>query len=188
MVGREQANELVEGAVESGVHVRPGGIALSVDGPTLLGWQVGALALDDGHEGLVVPQSQTGEGHLTRRSVKLDRGAPGFEVELERRVEGDLLKVPRRVKAAIRVPRGVVARVAPIPQVQLWQVMPHVHEQRRQPARYILERLHGHRGISVRLGGTHRGLLRPTPVVRVVHQHLGHVTQTHVLREFALSL
>ena len=169
------------------MYVRPRGIGLFVDRPALLGGQFHALTFQYRHKGLAIPQAQTRKSHLSRGRVEFHRRATRLEVELERRMESDLLKVLCRAKALVGIPGGVVARVAPVPQIALWQIETDIHKEGRQAAGDILEQLHGDRSIGVCLGGADCGLFRAIPVVWVVEEHLGHVAQTNVLGQLPLT-
>ena len=90
--------------------------------------QLDSLTADNDHVGLVIPEAGAGESHTARSRIELNGSAAGLEVVPKSWPERDLGEVLGRVARAFRVPRGVIAGVAPIPQVTVRVVQAYVHE------------------------------------------------------------
>jgi hypothetical protein len=125
---------------------------------------------------------------LAGHGVEFDAGAAGLEIVLQRRVQRDMLEVVLGLHALSGIVAGMVAAVAPVPDVAVGMVEPHVHEERGQAAGEVLHDLHGHGGVGVGLGGADGWFLGSVPVVGIVQDHLGHVAEADVFGQFALAL
>ncbi|OQB34563.1 MAG: hypothetical protein BWY06_03429 [Candidatus Latescibacteria bacterium ADurb.Bin168] len=188
MIAREHAEKLLETALNSCMDMRPRRIGRFVDRLPFRRRKVQRIPAGNHHERFVVPQSQPAESHFAGLCVKFDRRTTCFEVHLQGGMEVYLGVVLLWIARLRGVPTRMIPRVAPVPQVLFRKVEAHVHEQRWEAAGYVFQYLHSHRSVRVGFGRAYNRFLRPVPVVRVVHDHLGNVTKAQVFGKFALPL